>query len=167
LTVIRALILAVALLLPAAAQAQTRGAVRPASQQLATQAQAALSANQLNDAIDFFEASLAADPANLGAYVGLGRVYERQGLRGRAMKFYRQALTINPNDVPALEAQALGMVASGNLPRARANLDRLRRLCTGACTSTGRVDAAIAQAATKTSANTRTSARPQAQPVRR
>ncbi len=130
-------------------------ATATSSQQLAARAQSAAMQNKTSDALDLYEAAVAADPKNLSAYIGLGRSYEAIGMQGRALRYYRLALDINPNDVGALEAQATGMIAKGAPTLAQVPLDRLRKLCPKGCPALARVDAAFAKGAQKTSANTK------------
>jgi tetratricopeptide (TPR) repeat protein len=168
----RTLLLAVPLLVlgvVAPASAQVRGTpINAASQELTRQAIAAFAEGKTTDALDLLETAVAADPRNGAAYVAMGRAYEKLGLSGKALRTYRQALTINPNDVAALEAQAMGFLAKGMAPQARANATRLQRLCNSGCNGVvARLNSAIAQNAAKTSANmTRATARPGAAPAR-
>lgn len=46
-------------------------------------------------------------------------------------RFYDAALAIAPDYRPALEYQGMWFIETGDLPRARANLARLRQLCDG------------------------------------
>jgi tetratricopeptide (TPR) repeat protein len=126
-----------------------------ASQQLAARAQSAAALNKTTEALDLYESAVAADPKNIAAYVGLGRTYEAAGMQGRALRYYRLALDINPNDLGALEAQALGMMAKGAPTKAQAPLDRIRKLCPKSCPTLVRVDAAFAKTAQKTGVNNR------------
>jgi tetratricopeptide (TPR) repeat protein len=125
------------------------------SQALAARAQGALAQNKTADALDLYEAAVAANPKNTNAYVGLGRAYEAAGMQGKALRYYRLALDINPNDVSALEAQVAGMMAKGAPSKAQVPLDRLRKLCPKGCASLTRADAAFAKGAQKTSVNNR------------
>jgi tetratricopeptide (TPR) repeat protein len=134
--------------------AKTSVGVTP-SQTLAARAQSALAQNKTTDALDLYESAVAADPKNAAAYVGLGRAYEAAGLQGKALRYYRLALDINPNDINALEAQVAGMMAKGAPSKAQVPLDRLRKLCPKGCAALTRADAAFAKVAQKTSANNR------------
>lgn len=126
-------------------------AIATASMDLLRQGQASLAANKPAEALDLLEAAVLADPRNGMAYVTMGRAYEALGLPGRAMRYYRQALTLNPNDTAALEAQAIGFAQRGMADQAQLNVQRLRRLCgnNGCGGALTRVDAALAKAATK------------------
>ncbi len=137
---------------PALAASQARGladnALSPASVSAMQAGDAALARRETQLAIDSFEAALAADPRNVAAFVGLARAAEADGLPGKAVRFYREALAINPNDLSIIEAQGNAFLARGARGRAEANLDRLKKLCTGGCPEAERLTASIARTAT-------------------
>jgi tetratricopeptide (TPR) repeat protein len=123
---------------------------------LIAQARAASTAGKQADALDLYEAAALADPTNPGPFVGLARTYETLGLQGKALRYYREALELNPNDVAVLESQALLMIAKGNIIKAQISLDRIKKLCAkAACPATNRVEAALIKARTQTSMNSR------------
>jgi len=160
----RALLLALLVSGLTAMPVLARSAVSPQSQRLVGQGERLLPENPAQ-AADQFEAALAVDPANIDAYVGLGRAYERLGMQGKALRYYRGALTLDPNAVTALEAQALGYIARGKLDKAQGTLDRLRKVCKISCGGVGRVEGALAQARSKSASRTLVPAR--AKPVPR
>jgi tetratricopeptide (TPR) repeat protein len=139
--------------------AVARTNVSATSSRLAAQGDMLVSQGQPANAVDFYETALVADPKNVAAFVGLGKAYEKQGLTGKALSFYRKALVINPNDLGALEAQGLAMIAKGQLAKAQASLDRLRRICRSGCVQKDRLEAAVAAAQAK-NASARNNARP-------
>ncbi len=148
------LFLAAALIaLPGLAQASA-SAINADSQRLTLDANAQLSARQSVAAADLYEAALAADPKNVAAYIGLGRVYESLGLPGKALSYYREALEVEPNNLDALEAQAAGLIGKGKLPQAQLNLDRIRKVCKSDCAAARRVSLLIASAREKGAAVT-------------
>jgi Tfp pilus assembly protein PilF len=121
----------------------------PQSLMLLQQGEAVLAQGQSQAATDLFEAALAVDPRNRRAWLGLARAAEAEGLPGKAVRFYREALAIEPGDITVLELQGLAMVERGARARAEDNLERVRRLCgTAACPSGDRLAAAIARGAT-------------------
>ena len=142
----RLLLTAALLFATAPAAAATGGdVVAPASVRLAASAQAALDRGQTSLAIDTFETALAVDPKNERAFVGLGRAYDALGLPGHAIKYYREALVLQPNDLAALEDQGKALVARGATERAKLNLARIRTLCAAAdCPAAKRLEIAIA-----------------------
>jgi Tfp pilus assembly protein PilF len=119
--------------------------IAPLSLQMMTAGEAKLAAGKPDAATDSFEAALAADPRNRRAYMGLARAAEVQGLPGKAVRFYREALELDPNDLSALEAQGLALVERGASARAGDNLERVKKLCQGSCPQADRLAAAIAK----------------------
>jgi tetratricopeptide (TPR) repeat protein len=129
----------------AAARGLPDDALAPISVALVERGQAELAQRQYQAAADSFEAALAADPRNRMAYVGLARAAEAEGLPGKAVRFYREALRIDPNHLATIEAQGLAYLARGARGRAEENLERLKKLCTSACPPADRLAAAIAR----------------------
>lgn len=132
---------------PAAAPARglPDSEIAPASLLLTKSGEALLAEGRTQPAMDQFEAALAADPRNRRAYLGLARAAEAEGLQGKAVRFYREALEIDPNDLAVLELQGMALVERGAKARAEANVERLRKLCTGPCPQADRLAAAIAR----------------------
>ena len=119
--------------------------IDPRSLALLHQAEALRTAGNLSGAQDMLESALAIDPRNRGAYVALGRVAQGQGLPGKAIRFYRDALALDPNDTIALSGQGEAMVQKGAVERARVNLARINQLCKGNCPPALALNAAIAK----------------------
>lgn len=117
--------------------------IDPRSVALVEQGQALSAAGRHNEAIDLLESALAVDPKNRTAYIVLGRVAQAQRLPGKAIRLYADALRLEPNDVNALAAQGEAYVQRGAVERARANLTRVRTLCSQACPQADRLAAAI------------------------
>lgn len=141
--------LAAALLLAGTAASVAVGAARddavnPAAARWLATGDAALAAKKPAEAIDAFEAALAVDPKNPAGFIGIAHAYDAQGLPGRAIRYYREALALQPNDLGALEGQGTALVARGATTRARVTLDRIRTLCKGDCPAAKRLEVAIA-----------------------
>ncbi len=119
--------------------------INPRSLALLQQGQAAQKAGNLTLANDLLETSLAVDPRNRGAYIALGRVAQAQELPGKAIRFYREALELEPNDLAALEAQGDALVQKGAVDRAKANLARIRSICKTECAPATQLSAVIAK----------------------
>lgn len=117
----------------------------PRSVALVAQARTAAAADKFMVANDALETALAVDPRNRPAYALLAEVAVRQGLPGKAIRLYRESLTIEPNDVAALAGQGEAMVAKGAVTKARENLARIKSLCIGACPEGARLTAIIAK----------------------
>lgn len=123
----------------------TRAPVDPKSMELLAQAQAARAAGQLDAAADLLESAVTVDPANDRAFVMLGEVSAARGLPGKAIRYYREALSLVPNDVPALQGQGAALVQKGAVERARENLAKIKALCKGACAPANALAATIAK----------------------
>lgn len=107
--------------------------IDPRSATLVRQAEAARAAGRLEEANDLLETALAVDPRNRGAYIALGHVAQAQHLPGKAVRYYADALRIEPNDVNALAGQGEAYVQRGAVERARRNLERVQSLCRNPC----------------------------------
>ncbi|QAY79189.1 tetratricopeptide repeat protein [Sphingosinicella sp. BN140058] len=103
------------------------------SLQLTEQARTLQSGARYSEAIDLLESALAVDPRNRQAYVGLARVAQSQKLPGKAIRFYSEALKLEPNDVNALTGQGEAYVQRGAVERAKQNLERVKSLCANPC----------------------------------
>lgn len=103
--------------------------IDPRSMALLTQGRAAAAAGNLESATDLIETALAVDPRNRAAFVVLAGVATRQGLPGKAIRLYREALLIEPNDTMALRGQGEALVAKGAMGPANENLARIKTLC--------------------------------------
>jgi Tfp pilus assembly protein PilF len=112
---------------------------------LAQQGQALNGQGRYNEATDMLESALAVDPRNRQAYIGLARAAEGQKLPGKAIKFYFEALKLEPNDVIALAGQGQALVQRGAVERAKRNLDKIRTLCGANCPQANMLAAAIAK----------------------
>lgn len=117
--------------------------ILPRSVQLQKQGEASLAAGKFAEADDALETALAVDPRNRAAYVSLARVAQKQKLFGQAIRFTRKALALEPNDLDALAVQGEAMVELGAVARAKENLARLQRLCSGGCSQLASLTAAI------------------------
>ena len=117
--------------------------IAPKSVELQRQAQGLMTAGKLEQADDLLETALAVDPRNRAAYIALGHIAQAQRLPGKAIRFYGQALRIEPNDISALEGQGEAYVQRGAVERARANLARVRTLCGQACPQATQLASAI------------------------
>lgn len=112
---------------------------------LLAQGQAAYRSGDLGGAEDLIETALAVDPRNRAAYVALGAVATAQRLPGKSVRFYREALALEPNDTAALSGEGIAMVQKGAVEPARANLARIRTLCKADCPAATTLAAAIAK----------------------
>jgi Tfp pilus assembly protein PilF len=119
--------------------------IAPRSIALQKQGEAALAAGNAAAAEDVLEASVVADPRNRGAFVSLGKVAQAQQLPGKAIRYYKDALLLDPNDVAALGAEGSALVQRGAVDRAKANLARIQTLCKVSCAAATVLAADIAK----------------------
>lgn len=103
--------------------------IDPRSMALLASGRAAQAAGNLDAATDTLETALAVDPRNRGAFIALAQIAQARGLPGKAIRHYREALSLEPNDVTALSGQGEAYVARGAVVRARENLAKVRTLC--------------------------------------
>ena len=121
--------------------------ILPQSTMLTDEGRALLAAQKYEEATGVLESALAVDPRNRAAFMTLALVAERQGLPGKAIRLYREALSIEPNDVEALSGQGEAMVQKGAVAKAQENLARIKQLCVGACPEQEKLAAVIARGA--------------------
>jgi Tfp pilus assembly protein PilF len=112
---------------------------------LLQQGKAARAAGNLDGATDILETAVAVDPRNRQAFIVLAEVAEARGLPGKAIRLYREALLLEPNDVNALQGQGEALVAKGAVVRAKENLARVKALCKGNCVQANALAAVIAK----------------------
>lgn len=106
---------------------------------------AAKAAGNLEGATDLIETALVVDPRNRQAFIVLAQVAQARGLPGKAIRLYREALTLEPNDAVALRGQGEAMVAKGAVERAKENLAKIRTICAGQCADATLLAAVIAK----------------------
>jgi len=117
--------------------------IDPRSTALVQQAQTQSAAGRLDEANDLLETALAVDPRNRAAYIALGHVAQAQHLPGKAVRYYADALRMEPNDVNALAGQGEAYVQRGAVERARRNLERVQSLCRQPCPQAQQLAAVI------------------------
>lgn len=111
---------------------------------------AAQKAGNLQGAIDAFETALAVDPRNRNAFIALAQVSRTQGLDGKAIRFYREALLLDPTDLNALGGQGEAMVEKGAVTKAKENLAKMRSICHSTCPQVAQLNAVIEKGAPQT-----------------
>lgn len=119
--------------------------IDPRSTQLVAEARAARAAGNLEGATDLLETAVTVDPRNRSAFIFLAQVAEARDLPGKAIRLYREALLLEPNDTAALRGQGEALVRKGALNQAQANLARIKALCKGACPDAGALAGVIAK----------------------
>lgn len=117
----------------------------PRAEALIAQGQAALVAGQTEAAIDAFEAALAVDPAHTPIFINLAEASRRQGLQGKAIRYYREALERDPGNFAAIAGEGAALVEKGAVEKARKNLAKLQSLCGDQCPETVALQSSIAR----------------------
>lgn len=113
---------------------------------LLAKGQALQAAGNLDAATDTLESAVAVDPRNRAAFVSLAEVAQSRALPGKAIRLYREALALDPNDLVALRGQGEALVAKGAVQRAKDNLARIRTVCgKRACPEVAALSASIAK----------------------
>jgi Tfp pilus assembly protein PilF len=132
--------------------------ILPRSTALLKQGEALLAAGKFAEADDSLETALAVDPRNRAAFIAMARGATKEKLVGQAIRFTNKALALEPTDRDALAVQGEAMVELGALPRARANLAKLQKLCPSGCPQVALLNAAINRGPTVASAQPKKSA---------
>jgi len=119
--------------------------VDPRAGVLIAQGQAALEAGQPQRAVDSLEAAFAIDPQYTPILLSLAEAARRQGLQGKAIRYYREALTRDPGNYAAISGEGAALVERGAIERAERNLAQLESLCGSNCPETRSLAKAIEQ----------------------
>src|SRR3546814_8459872 len=62
---------------------------------------------------------------------------------GKSIRFYREALLLDPTDLKALAGQGQSMVEKGAIARAKENLAKMQTLCRASCGEVAQLSASI------------------------
>lgn len=115
------------------------------SMQLLEQGRAQKAAGNLDGATDTLETAVTVDPRNRAAFILLAEVAGTRGLPGKAIRLYREALLLDPNDLRALRGQGEALVQRGAVARAKDNLTKIKTLCKQDCAEATALAAVIAK----------------------
>ena len=116
----------------------------PRAAVLIAEGRAALEAGETQAAIDAFEAAMAVDPGYTPILLELAQVAREEGLQGKAIRYYREALARDPGNLAAISGEGAAMVEKGALEKAQRNLARLESLCGAECPETLALQSRIA-----------------------
>ena len=111
---------------------------------LIEQGQAALAQGDTQGAIDAFEAAFAVDPAYTPIFLELAEAARQDGLQGKAIRYYREALNRDPDNFAAISGEGEALVEKGAVEKAQRNLSRLESLCGSSCPETQALQQTIA-----------------------
>ena len=117
--------------------------IDPRAQVLVLEWRALLSAGETQAAIDAFEAAFAIDPAHTPIFVDLAEAARAEGLQGKAITYYREALDRDPDNFAAMSGEGQALVERGAVEQAQRNLARLESLCGVNCPETVALKARI------------------------
>jgi cytochrome c-type biogenesis protein CcmH/NrfG len=127
--------------------------IAPLSLEWQAKGEASKAAGDLAAANDAYESALAADPRNIRVFIALGEVARLQGLQGKAVRFYNEALLLDPTDMSALLGQGQALTEKGALTQARTTLAKMKAVCRGECTEVATLTAAIDKSVVSASAD--------------
>ena len=117
----------------------------PRAAALVAQGRGALAAGQVDAAIDAFESALALQPGHVAIVLNLAEATRKQGMQGKALHYYREALEREPDNQFALAGEGETLVEKGAVEKARRNLARLEQVCGSSCAPAQQLAAAIAR----------------------
>lgn len=117
----------------------------PRASALLALGRAELSAGRVNEAVDAYEAALTVQPGSIPILLDLAEATRRQGMQGKALHYYREALKAEPANLLALSGEGAALAEKGAIEKARRNLARLQGLCGSNCEATRELSAAIAK----------------------
>lgn len=115
----------------------------PRAEMLLEEGRAALAAGDTQGAIDAFEAAFAVDPAYTPIFIDLAQAARADGLQGKAITYYREALDRDPDNFAAISGEGEALVEKGAIEKAQRNLVRLESLCGSSCPETVALQATI------------------------
>lgn len=98
-----------------------------------------------NAAIDAYEAALVIQPGHIAILLNLAEATRKQGMQGKALRYYREVLEAEPGNVFAISGEGQALVEKGAVDRARRNLARLEQICGAGCVPAKDLAAAIKQ----------------------
>ena len=139
-----ALSLALALSASGGIAAQRTPDVRAAT--LIAQGQAALQSGDTQGAVDAFEAALAVDPGYTPTLLRLAEAARASDLQGKAIRYYREALSREPQNVDALAGEGAALAEKGAVAKAKERLAQVQKACGKAsCAAAQTLSTAIAR----------------------
>lgn len=118
----------------------------PRAEALLAQGRQALANGQADAAVDSFEAALAIQPGHVAIYLNLAEAARKQGLPGKALHYYRNAIALDPNNQYAIAGEGVALAEKGAIEKARSSLARLQQLCgSSTCSPARELSEAIAR----------------------
>jgi tetratricopeptide (TPR) repeat protein len=115
----------------------------PRAAALVAEGRSELAQGQVQAAVDSFEAALAVDPAYTPIYIELADASRAQGLQGKAIHYYREALERDPGNLAAISGEGEALLEKGAVEKARRNLAQLESICGDGCAEAQQLAAAL------------------------
>lgn len=115
----------------------------PRAAALVAQGRAAQAAGNVNEAIDAFEAALVVQPGSVAILLNMAGATRLQGMQGKALHYYREALESDPRNLAAIAGEGAALAEKGAVEKARRNLARLKGMCGIDCEATRQLAAVI------------------------
>ncbi|GIX20256.1 hypothetical protein [Erythrobacter cryptus] len=122
-----------------------RAAPDPRAAALLAEGRAALAAGDAEAATDAFEAALALDPGFTPIFIDLAEAARQQGLQGKAIRYYREALAREPGNLAAISGEGAALAEKGAVEKAKRNLATLQSLCGADCPEARALQSSIAR----------------------
>ena len=116
----------------------------PRAAVLIAQGKASLDLGDIQGAIDSYEAALTIDPGYTPIFLHLAEAARANNLQGKAIRYYREALARDPDNLAAIAGEGAAMAEKGALEKARLNLAKVQSLCGETCPETRELASAIA-----------------------
>jgi tetratricopeptide (TPR) repeat protein len=136
--------LSLALALSASVSWSADRAPTPHVATLIAQGDAALARSDVQGAIDAYEAAMTVDPGYTPVLLKLAEAHRKEGLQGKAIGYYRDALARNPRDFAALAGEGEALAEKGAVEKANEKLADLQKLCGSNCPETAALSATLA-----------------------
>ena len=115
----------------------------PRAAVLITEGRSLIAKGEVQAAIDSFEAALTIDPSYTPLYLDLAEAARHDGLQGKAIRYYREALDRDPKNFAAMAGEGEALLEKGAVEKARRNLAQLQSLCGDTCDESRQLAAAI------------------------
>lgn len=103
-----------------------------------------LKAGRVDAAIDSFEAALVRQPGSVTVVLRMAAATRANGMQGKALHYYREALKSDPRNVVAIAGEGAALAEKGAVEKARRNLARLEDICGANCAAARELSAVIA-----------------------
>ena len=98
----------------------------PRAESLLSHGKSALKAGRVDAAVDDFESALVVQPGSVTVLLDLAAATREQGMQGKALRYYREALEADPKNLMAISGEGAAMAEKGAIAKARRNLARLK-----------------------------------------